>query len=420
MAIDDKRACASVVAGVLLAALGATGAHAAQAHSHVPVAVDTTLRWPALIDSTLAVHPRSGDLRSRLEEALALERRGSRWLAAAPSFYFSYLSDRPRDDTGQREYEGGVELPFWRAGQRSAVQAVAGSATAASEAARAALRLEVAGLLRGALWDIEAAANALAAARDAVAVAEEIVRVVERRNARGDLSQADVLLARTTLLERQQAEVEAEAVLLDSERGYRSLTGLDRRPASFAEARSEIEDLTEDHPLLELANAEIERARSNRAFIARDARGPFSVTVGPHREYDPFGTVPRDSMTVAVKIPFGAGSQSATQAAQAGRLVSNAESERNALLRRLDLDLHEAEHTLTVLDESLALAADRAAVAEQQLRMAQSAFAQGEIELRELLRVQEATLAARRNLQRLGIEQGRTIAALNQALGATP
>jgi hypothetical protein len=40
--------------------------------------------------------------------------------------------------------------------------------------------------------------------------------------------------------------------------------------------------------------------------------------------------------------------------------------------------------------------------------------------LRELLRVQETTLAARREVERLAIERQRTVAALNQALGVTP
>jgi outer membrane protein TolC len=101
------------------------------------------------------------------------------------------------------------------------------------------------------------------------------------------------------------------------------------------------------------------------------------------------------------------------------RLVAAAETERGQL-PSVDLDLHEAEHTLAVLEETAALAAERFELTEQQARMAQSAFAQGEIELRELLRIQESALGARRDLQRLAIERLRTIAALNQALGETP
>ncbi len=396
-------------------------AHTGQeGHTHVPVVVDPALDWATLIDTALAAHPQSGELVARAAEASAWQRRGKQWLAAAPSLYFSYLSDRSLDNMGQRQYESGVELPLWRAGQRSAVQAVAASATDASNAAAAALRLEVAGLLRGALWDIAAATNGLETARDAVAVAKELVSAVERRHERGDLPRADVLLAQTTLLEREQAAVAAEAQLLDAERGFRSLTGLDRRPAEFAEPRSNLDELVPSHPLIALADTGVARAEADRELTDRDVRGPMTLTLGPHREYDPLGTVPRDSVAVGFKVPVGGKGHGATQTAHASRLVAAAVAERGHLMRRLDLDLHEAEHTLSVLETSTALATERDTLAAEQLRMAQLAFSQGEIELRELLRVQETTLAARRDVERLAIERQRTVAALNQALGVTP
>jgi outer membrane protein TolC len=388
--------------------------------THAPLVADASLQWSALIEAALAVYPSRGELAARRAEADAWRRRGRSWLAAAPALYFSYLSDQPRDDWGQREYETGVELPLWRLGQRDAVRAVAESATTESAAAAAALRLEIAGLLRGHLWDIAAASNALAAARDAAAVAAELVRVVERRFESGDLARADVLLARTTLLEREQAVATAEAELLDAERGYRSLTGLDRKPARFSEPRSASDAIAPGHPYVALAAAGIVRAEADRELAERDFRGPVTVALGPHREYDPFGTLPRDSVNVEVRVPLGGKSHGAAHTASANRAVATAESARAELVRRLVLDLHEAEHALTVLDRVEALAAERDALAKEQLLAAQAGFDQGEIELRELLRVQESTLAARREVDRLATERQRTVAALNQALGVTP
>lgn len=391
-----------------------------EVHTHEPVVVDPALDWKALIEVALAAYPARGDVAARAAEAEAWERRGRRWLAAAPALYFSYLSDRPRDDWGQRQYDTGVELPLWRLGQRSAVQAVAASASAESGAAAAALRLEVAGLLRGALWDIAAATNSAAAGRDAVSVAAELLRVVERRNARGDLPRADVLLARAALLEREQAVVAAEAEVADAERAYRSLTGLDTRPASFTETLAPGDELTSSHPLIALAEAGVVRAEASLDLAERDVRGPLTLAVGPHREVDPFTTIPRDSLVVELRLPVGGKSYGATATASAARAVAAAESAHGQLLRRLDLDLHEAEHTLGVLDRSMVLASERDSLAAEQLRMAETAFAQGEIELRELLRVQDATLAAHREVERLATERQRTVAALNQALGVTP
>jgi outer membrane protein TolC len=425
MTVRERRGESPLRGSLLAALLSIASPFAAFAaddasRAHVPITTDVTLDWDTLMAVTLSAHPRGTELAARAEEAAAWNERGRNWLATAPALYFSYLSDSALDDFGQLEYEGGVELPLWRAGQRSAVQALARSNAAASSAAAAALRLEVAGLLRGVLWDTEAAANELAAARDTVAAAEELLRVVELRNARGDLSRADVLLARAAVLERRQAVVAAAARLVDAERAYRSLTGLDRRPARFAEERSEHGELGRAHPLIALADAEVMRAEGQLELIGRDGRGNIAVTIGPRREYAPFNDVPTDSVALGVKVPVGGDHYGATARATAARAAANAAAERSLLMRRLDLDVHEAEHALTVLEESTALAAERRELAAQQARMAQIAFAQGEVELRELLRIQESEQAAIREVQRLAIERQRTIAALNQALGETP
>jgi outer membrane protein, heavy metal efflux system len=125
---ESARQCGWLVALALAtcAALPAAGqeehAHTGEeAHTHVPLIVDPALDWATLMATTLAAHPQSGELVARGVEAGAWQRRGKRWLAAAPSFYFSYLSDSSLDNMGQRQYESGVELPLWRAGQRSAV-----------------------------------------------------------------------------------------------------------------------------------------------------------------------------------------------------------------------------------------------------------------------------------------------------------
>jgi outer membrane protein TolC len=413
-----------IVAVVATVTLGLPGERAAAAeslvHSHAPLELDSALAWDDVIDATLAAHPRRGELAARESEAAAWAERGKSWLAAAPAFYLSYLSDRALDDNGLSEYEGGLELPLWHAGQRDAVQGVASTATAESAAAAAAFRLEIAGLLRAVLWDIEAFDNDAAAAREMLVVAGDLLRAVERRNARGDLPLADVLLARADRLEKQQAIVAFEAQLRDAERAYRSLTGLDRRPAVFAEPRSAREDLDASHPLVALAEAAVERARANLELADREARGTMTLRVGPNRQQDPFSDFYTDSLSLAVRVPIGGASHGVTQRASATRLVAGAQAQRGELLRRLELDLHETEHALAVLDETLALAEERRDLAVRQAQMARSAFEEGEIELRDLLRIQQAAQSAERDVRHFTIERQRTISARNQALGETP
>jgi cobalt-zinc-cadmium efflux system outer membrane protein len=405
---------------VMLAALFSAGAAAQDTEMHAPLEVDAGLGWNELLTATLDNYPRHVELAARADEAIAWQRRGESWLAAAPSLTFTYLSDRALDSTGQREYQGALEMPLWYAGQRRAVRALAGSAAAESSAAAAEMRWEVAGQVRAVLWDIAAVANTLAAARDSVTIAADLVRAVERRNALGDLPLADVLLARSALFDKRKAVIEAEARLLDAERGYRSLTGLGRRPERFTEAQSPRLDFDAEHPAVALADAEVERARASLELVDRQARGNLTVSVGPRRQRDPFSILYNDSLDTTVKIPIGGERHGVADHARAARAVADAEAQRGVLLRRLDLDLHEAEHGLSVIGQSLELAAQQAALATQQRRMAETAFAQGEIELRDLLRIIDGAQAAQRDAARLEIERQRTIAAFNQALGETP
>jgi outer membrane protein, heavy metal efflux system len=393
---------------------------AQEGHVHVPLTIDPNMTWTTVMNTALDAYPRRVELAGRENEAAALTERGKGVLAGTPTLYFSHLTDAALDNNGQREYEGGIELPVWHAGQRRALSTLAGAAGVESSAAANALRWEVAGLLRTVLWDIALAANAADQAKDSVAVADELLSAVERRNARGDLPLADVLLARSALLEKQKSVIETRAGLLDAERTYRSLTGLDARPQDFGETRSAREDFDASHPLLELADAELTRAKANLELVDRETRGNMLVSVGPRRQRDAQTSLMNNSFAVGVTIPVGGKPIGAPDRARAARTVADAESRRGQLLRQLDLDLHEAEHTLSVVEESLTLAATQSDLAMQQWQMAKSAFAQGEIELRDLLRIQDAAQNTVREASRLALERGRQIAAINQALGETP
>jgi RND family efflux transporter MFP subunit len=101
------------------------------------------------------------------------------------------------------------------------------------------------------------------------------------------------------------------------------------------------------------------RAEQQAELADRESRGNIAVTVGPRRQYDPFGTIPTDSVTFSVKVPLGGDKHAEAARGVALRAAGSAAAERGQLLRRLEIDLHEAEHALTVLEESAALAAER-------------------------------------------------------------
>jgi cobalt-zinc-cadmium efflux system outer membrane protein len=409
------------ITALLLCLVLPTMAAAAEAVDlHAPVTIDPALGWQDLIDQTVQSYPTFIELASRDAEASALLQRGRSWLSGAPAISLRYQSDRSMSAEGLREYEAGLDLPLWRPGQRSTAATLGNAAAGEADAAGRGLRHEIIGLLRTALWDIERAAQARALADAGVGVVESLLNVVERRYEAGELPLTDVLLARNAVMQRQTLLIDSDAALTDAERNYRSLTGLGSRPASFTEALSAREDFDATHPALGLAEAELERARAELALTDASARGAPVLTIGPRREQAALSTQQVDSLGVTLSVPFGGRSQRAVQTSAAARRVAAAEAARGLLLRSLDLNLHEARHSLEVIEASLELVRQRAALAATHLQMSETAFGQGEMTLFELLQQQETARMTQFEAARLEIERQYTIAEINHALGEWP
>jgi len=257
-------------------------------------------------------------------------------------------------------------------------------------------------------------------ARGEVRVAEGLLATVELLYLAGEAPMSETLLMRSTLMARQAAEIEAEASLVDAERGYQSLSGLNERPADIAESLSTRADIDDSHPQLMLADSALERATVELERVRRAAKGTPVLSVGPQRDRAAFSDYTASSMNVAVSIPFGGRGHSDIEIAAAARLVATAQSERLSVLRSLDMALHEARHELLVTEESLVLAQERSSLAAMSLAMSERAFGEGEISLLELLRSEEIAMQTRREMAGLEVERLRSIALINHATGVWP
>ena len=155
------------------------------------------------------------------QQAEAWNRRGRSLIKDRPSLMLRYQSDRWGSDAGLDEHEAGIELPLWSWGGRSAVRTFGDAMMSESEAARSAMRWEVAGIVRQAVWSVALAENDRDLAEQSLETAARLVAIVERRFELGDVAERDVLLAQASHLEYQTALIEANAALLDAQRTYR-------------------------------------------------------------------------------------------------------------------------------------------------------------------------------------------------------
>ncbi len=389
-------------------------------HQHEALPVDESLTMTAAVDAAFVLFPTTIELAARTEQADAWTERGQSWLADRPSLSLRYQGDRWGSDNGLDEYEAGIDLPLWSWGGRSAVRSLGDALSLESDAAGQALRWEIAGHFRRTLWGIALAENDHELAEQALSTASRLTASVERRYELGDVALSDVLLAQSSFLEAQTMQIEATAALLDAERAYRSVTGLERRPPFLTEVLSQSHDVEPDHPALALANAEVSRAEASLAVAEKTFKTGTSLLIGSRSERAAFGTAFDDSFGITVKIPFGGSSHRRTEVSAVLLDAAMARAARSQQIRALTLDLHEAAHSLNVVSQNLAAAAERMDLAGRHQAMSESAYEKGELELIDLLKVQATAIAAKRQVTRLLIDQKRQTAFYNQAVGKLP
>ncbi|MGZ8928943.1 MAG: TolC family protein, partial [Methylobacter sp.] len=169
---------------------------------HDPIESDATLSVAKVVDLTLEKYPDATWLNSLEEEAAALSLRGDSWTAGA-----SLAGLRFQEATsGTLHYlDAAVEVPLWNIGQRDAEQRTAKLAQNSAMSQTEAVKLRVAGLVRGALWNMALAGLSYEQAKIELDITDQLVAKVQRRVELGDLPRADLLLAQSESLQKRSA-----------------------------------------------------------------------------------------------------------------------------------------------------------------------------------------------------------------------
>ena len=393
----------------------------AQELDHAPLATDPTLTFNALLEQTLAHAPEALETTARAEQAQTMTALGQSWTAGRPSVQMDLIDDRLLSDLGQRELTWGVALPLWRPGERRAMQARGTQYGAQLTAWQQAFALDMAGRLRSALADMAEADAMLAAEQLATADAQELLAIAEARFAAGETAQRDVLQARSVLLAQRRNELTAEAGRVDAERNYATLTGLQVRPAApHTETIVPDEEVSPAHPLLSLLRSDVDLASAEIARAEADARGSPTLSVGTRRQRAGYFTDYEDALALSLSIPLGGRAHVDAAASKERRAKVDAEVMYLNTLRTLNLQLHEVEHELFTLGESLPMSEEQAQLARQQWEMSRAAFAAGETDMSQVvIALQQARLSAR-DLDSLALRHTRLVSEFNQIIGVLP
>ncbi|WP_228125062.1 TolC family protein [Candidatus Methylospira mobilis] len=378
-----------------------------------------------VVEATFENHPQGSVITALHDEAAALHQRSDSLIAGYPMIYLQYIDGKPFNPSSSvyaTYAQTAYQIPIWMWGQRDASQAMADTADKGALLFAGAIRHEMAGLVRTALWNLRLVENRRMLADEVYTVSEQLFTSVKRRVELGDLALSDQLLAESDLLEKQSLLTQAEAAVMDTRRSYINLTRLEKMPANFTEILSNRKEIVDIHPAVAAANAMIEKEQAHVDYQRTSKQGNQpTIALGTQEEkLAQLSGGWFHEMNVIVQIPIGGDDYNAPFVAQANLLLNQKLAERNQLLRQLEKALHEAEHTLAVDRKTLAIAEQRKQLAEKQIGMGRLAFENGEIQLIDYLKILTIAQAAIRDAHEKAILVERDIAFYNQVVGVTP
>lgn len=388
---------------------------------HEPLQKSPAMAYSAVFEAALSNAPESMAEGVRQQQAQDYSDFGRSWIAGRPSLQLNYIDDGVLDNVGLREMESGVRFDLWRPGERRDAGKLGQSYNAQLEAWLVYLQLLVAGRVRTVLADIVEAEAILALELQSTLEAERLLDVTNGLFAAGALPQLDVLQVQSLLLEQQKLELHAEAALVDAEREYTVLTGLQLRPAmAYSEAQSSQEEIQLNHPVLQFLRSGVDLAEANVSKVRREASGNPSMTLGVRRERGNVLQPYTDSLGVSFSMPFGGRARVSTDVSDARREKVDVEIQLVNTRRKLSMQLHEVEHELFIVSESLGLSENQTALNQQRYQMALVAFETGEINLSQVVITLQQARASEKELEQLSLSQQRLFSEFNQTIGILP
>ena len=408
---------------LLLTSLFARAENLPYVEHHDPMVIDAQLSLPQLVDVTLEKYPDAQWLLSLENEANAIKQRGDSWTSAASQAFYRF---QEASSLHLHYNDATVQISLWNIGQRDANQRIGDKAQVDSTMQAAATKWRVAGLVRGALWDISLQELRLQQVKMELAVTEQLAKDVKRRVQAGDLAETDSLLAQTEVLQKRSVLTLAEAEVMHARKRFSSITQSVNIPANFHEVLTAQKEIEPTHPALQAINSQIERKYAELEALQLVGSGQSSVVMGISSDRYSKGkggvevSNNMESLNIGVTVPFGGEAHLAPQVAAMNVELSKLRTERDQLVRDLEQAHHEAEHNLQVNQAELIITNELKTVAEKHLKMTQLSFSVGEIDLIDLLKIQSQTQLAILNAKERTVIVQRDFALYNQAVGVLP
>ncbi len=381
--------------------------------------VNPALQLHDVLEKTVARNPMQASLQTRDFLVNAKNIVANAILPSSPALSVAHQNDVLGGGRGEREWQAELELPVWLPNQRSNRLKVADATQSNLIAGRESLRLQVAGQLRDALWDVAFNENNHVLTVNKFSLAGKLQHDVERRYQAGEMAKTDAMLAQQETLRAEKEQLRAEAELMHARHRYYLLTGLREIPAHYEEVQSSLEDYSKSSIWAE-AQSKLGLAETERSLAQVESHENLQVLVNMRSTKGAFDNTSNESVGLKLRIPFGGESRSAPIKAAAEMHVGAALTELDSLRYGLEALMHEAEHNLNVSRTELLIVSKQFEIAKESAKLAQKAFQLGETDLVSLIRIQAQTYEAERAFTSRKIQVQWDVARYNQAVGVVP
>jgi len=390
---------------------------AIQEHEAEQLKFDSSLTLASLLDLTLERHPQSGLLAARSASAQANEKYASRWLPDVTRLNAFHLSDNVFDDTGLYENEVALSFPIWLPGEKKAQTVMGERMTASQDSDQAELRWQVSGQLRQQLWQLTLAVRQWELSLEQEQRMGELMTQVTLFAEAGELSRADQLAVMEEFAVLKGETMLLEAGYMDAIRSYHSLTGLEVVPEQIDEQLSEIHEINDQHPALRQAMDHVSESSASTEVAREGTNIRPSVDVFWRGLRSDAQSPGLNALGIGFAMPLGKSPKNGPEVAKAFEAYATAQAELVSIKRELELQLHEANHTLHTSREQIENSDAIMNAANERFELDKLAYELGEFSTSEWLRRLSRLKDMERSHELLLIQQGAAIAAYNQAVG---
>lgn len=374
----------------------------------------STLSLAEWVERLAQEQPEAMGLQAQQQWSDAQTKQSQRWFGDNSHLRLAHESDQMNGSQGIENWEFGIGFSLWAWGQRQAQQDLASQSRQGSQLAASLLKLDMADVLRQAVWNYQRAQTDLQLAQQEHQVWQKLAAGVSQAVRAGEQSRLDQKLAEQAVLKSQVQLNQAQAQIQQAQAQLLSW-GVDSEIVAYEESAASAD--WQAHPILSWQQNQLAQAQAQRQIATSQVSGQSSIELTAKQAKDKY-TESNGSLELALTVPFGRGNRLAV--AEAMQQQTTQQVALGKLKRQLHQAWLQASSQLELAQQQNSLARQQIELADLTLTMAQQAYQSGETNLTELLRVQQQALDSQRQAQLSQIEVHYRIALYNQSLGVLP